>query len=58
MSRAVCCSCGSKKTKMLDFISHSMSLPQLNFMFKNMLPSLANKTVVDVGSRTGAVLYS
>ena len=39
------------------FITHSASLPQIKFMFQYLLEDLRNKTVLDVGSRTGAVLY-
>ena len=43
------------------FISHSSSLVQLRFVFQAALPSivtnLADKLLVDVGSRLGAVLY-
>ena len=46
----------------LAFISHSMSLLQLRFLFEPALPSLLsnlnNKCLVDVGSRLGAVLYA
>ena len=46
----------------LAFISHSMSLLQLRFLFESALPSLLsnvnNKCLVDVGSRLGAVLYA
>uniref|UniRef100_A0A8C5WK93 Methyltransferase type 11 domain-containing protein n=1 Tax=Leptobrachium leishanense TaxID=445787 RepID=A0A8C5WK93_9ANUR len=57
MSRNYCLSCGSKNTAPLDFLSHSFSLPELRFLFQNALPDLAGKTLLDVGSRLGAVLY-
>lgn len=41
-----------------DFISHSFSLVELKFLFQKMLPDLSGKTLVDVGSRLGAVLYA
>lgn len=41
----------------LVFLSHSMSQDGLYFIFKVLLPTLENKTVLDVGSRLGAVLY-
>jgi hypothetical protein len=39
------------------FISHSLSREKLSFVFKSVLPPLRNKTVLDIGSRLGAVLY-
>ncbi|MED6271375.1 hypothetical protein CHARACLAT_019634 [Characodon lateralis] len=57
MSRNYCLSCGSFKTAPLDFISHSFSVSELQFLFQNVLPDLSGRTVVDVGSRLGAVLY-
>ena len=40
-----------------DFISHSFSILELQFLFQHSLPDLAGRLVVDVGSRLGAVLY-
>ncbi|XP_072221918.1 uncharacterized protein [Leuresthes tenuis] len=57
MSRTYCLSCGSIRTAPLDFISHSFSAPELQFLFQNVLPDLSGRTLVDVGSRLGAVLY-
>ncbi|XP_051503131.1 uncharacterized protein zgc:109986 [Myxocyprinus asiaticus] len=57
MSRNYCLSCGSHRTAPLDFISHSFSISELQFLFQNILPDLTGKLVVDVGSRLGAVLY-
>eukprot|EP01001_Neometanema_parovale_P007624 NODE_3919_length_1141_cov_33.722986_g3729_i0.p1 GENE.NODE_3919_length_1141_cov_33.722986_g3729_i0~~NODE_3919_length_1141_cov_33.722986_g3729_i0.p1 ORF type:complete len:353 (+),score=71.12 NODE_3919_length_1141_cov_33.722986_g3729_i0:72-1130(+) len=64
MSRYYCTSskCGySRKVKELNFISHSFSVPQLRFVFEDMLDGskggLKDKIVVDVGSRLGAVVY-
>lgn len=44
----------------LNFISHSFSVEQLRFIFSERVlgDQLKNKTVVDVGSRLGAVLYA
>ena len=39
------------------FISHSLSREKLLFVFKSVLPPLRNKTILDIGSRLGAVLY-
>ncbi|XP_018422551.1 PREDICTED: uncharacterized protein LOC108795757 [Nanorana parkeri] len=58
MSRNYCMSCGSRKTAPIDFISHSFSVVDLKFLFQQMLPDLSGKTLVDVGSRLGAVLYA
>uniref|UniRef100_A0A2I4AJ46 Uncharacterized protein zgc:109986 n=1 Tax=Austrofundulus limnaeus TaxID=52670 RepID=A0A2I4AJ46_AUSLI len=57
MSRNYCLSCGSFRTAPLEFISHSFSATELQFVFQNLLPDLRDRTVVDVGSRLGAVLY-
>ncbi|XP_059209313.1 uncharacterized protein zgc:109986 isoform X2 [Centropristis striata] len=57
MSRSYCLNCGSTRTAPLDFISHSFSIPELRFLFENVLPDLSGRLLVDVGSRLGAVLY-
>ncbi|KAK2879075.1 hypothetical protein Q8A67_019866 [Cirrhinus molitorella] len=57
MSRNYCLNCGSHRTALLEFISHSFSIPELHFLFHNVLPDLTGKLVVDVGSRLGAVLF-
>ncbi|XP_026196323.1 class I SAM-dependent methyltransferase [Anabas testudineus] len=57
MSRTYCLSCGSSRTAPLDFISHSFSVSELQFLFQNVLPDLSGRVLVDVGSRLGAVLY-
>uniref|UniRef100_UPI0037E94A50 uncharacterized protein n=1 Tax=Semicossyphus pulcher TaxID=241346 RepID=UPI0037E94A50 len=57
MSRSFCLSCGSFRTAPLDFISHSFSISELQFLFENVLPDLSGRMLVDVGSRLGAVLY-
>ncbi|XP_016342724.1 uncharacterized protein LOC107689298 [Sinocyclocheilus anshuiensis] len=57
MSRNYCLNCGSHRTAPLEFISHSFSIPELQFLFHNVLPDLTGKLVVDVGSRLGAVLF-
>jgi len=41
----------------LVYLSHSMSQDGLYFLFKVLLPTLKNKTILDVGSRLGAILY-
>ena len=41
-----------------DFISHSMSREQLKFIFCDLLPDMNGKTVLDIGSRMGPVLYA
>ncbi|KAL2099069.1 hypothetical protein ACEWY4_005549 [Coilia grayii] len=57
MSRNYCLTCGSQRTAPLEFISHSFSILDLQFLFQHVLPDLSGKLVVDVGSRLGAVLY-
>lgn len=57
MSRSYCLTCGSYRTAPLDFISHSFSISELQFLFENVLPDLTGRMLVDVGSRLGAVLY-
>ncbi|XP_076816754.1 uncharacterized protein LOC143462456 [Clavelina lepadiformis] len=56
-SRNYCTACGSRDTKPLTFVSHSASPSTLKFIFKKALPDLSNKTVVDIGSRLGSILY-
>lgn len=57
-SRSYCRQCGSTQTENLDLLSHSFSAPELRFLFCSVLPDLCGRTVVDVGSRLGAVLYA
>lgn len=52
-----CGKCGSTNTKTYNIISHSMSVTTMVYVFCNILPPLDGKTVLDVGSRLGAVLY-
>ena len=57
LARSYCQDCGSRKIEDLTFITHSCSKERLEFMFTNLLPPLAGKTLIDIGSRIGAVLY-
>jgi len=57
LSRSYCQDCGSRNIEDLTIITHSCSKVRLQFMFGDLLPSLEGKTVVDIGSRIGAVLY-
>ena len=57
LARSYCLDCGSRKIEDLTYITHSCSKERLQFIFGDLLPSLEGKTVVDVGSRLGAVLY-
>ncbi|KAK7913145.1 hypothetical protein WMY93_013356 [Mugilogobius chulae] len=64
-SRNFCLQCGSSRTRELvrtgsrpEFLSHSFSVPELRFLFLNVLPDLSGLVLVDVGSRLGAVLYA
>ncbi|ELT96705.1 hypothetical protein CAPTEDRAFT_148578 [Capitella teleta] len=57
MSRNYCTQCGCRQVSPLNFISHSMTLKQLKYIMQYVMPDLRRKTLLDVGSRTGAVLY-
>jgi len=57
MSRHYCTDCLSHNVQPLTFMSHSTSVTQLKYIFKFLVPSLQGKTVLDIGSRLGAVLY-
>jgi len=58
MSRSFCLDCGSNRTENYNFISHSATIPQLRFIYSHLvLGDLKGKTLVDIGSRLGAVLY-
>lgn len=57
LNRYFCQSCGSKNVKPFIYISHSMSKDCLYHIFNTLLPTLEGKTILDVGSRLGAVLY-
>ncbi|KAL6258242.1 hypothetical protein P5V15_010172 [Pogonomyrmex californicus] len=57
LQRHYCVDCGSRNIQPLIYISHSMSQDGLYFIFNILLPTLKNKTVLDIGSRLGAVLY-
>ena len=49
---------GSRKVAALTFLSHSFSMQDLKFIYSDaVLGDLSGKTVLDVGSRLGAVLY-
>ena len=39
------------------FISHSASRENLSHAFRNLLPDLSGKHILDVGSRFGAVIF-
>ncbi|EGD72754.1 hypothetical protein PTSG_04484 [Salpingoeca rosetta] len=55
-----CQDCGSRNISRLTFISHSMSLHQLKFMYNTIIPQYCPtvRHVVDIGSRLGAVLFA
>ncbi|XP_056023042.1 uncharacterized protein LOC125649051 isoform X2 [Ostrea edulis] len=57
MSRNYCTDCGSRNVQPLTFITHSASVKQIKYVFRHLLGDLRGKTLMDVGSRTGAVLY-
>lgn len=52
-----CGDCGSTNVEEYNIISHSLSVSALLHIFQNVSPSLEGKTLLDVGSRLGAVLY-
>lgn len=56
LSRNYCADCGSRNIEDITFITHSCSKARLRHIF-SMLPSLAGKTLIDIGSRIGAVLW-
>eukprot|EP00730_Choanoeca_flexa_P007650 TRINITY_DN12368_c0_g1_i10.p2 TRINITY_DN12368_c0_g1~~TRINITY_DN12368_c0_g1_i10.p2 ORF type:complete len:331 (+),score=57.89 TRINITY_DN12368_c0_g1_i10:2454-3446(+) len=62
LHNAYCASCGSTDINDTDFLSHSMSLEQLHFIFTTALPQPTTASqpscLVDVGCRLGAVLYA
>lgn len=58
LSRFYCTECKSRDIKEIVFISHSLSKLRISYLFNVLLPNnLKNQTVIDVGSRVGAVLY-
>jgi len=52
-----CTKCNSSDVETKTFISHSASKDRMKYIFQSCLPSLKGKTVVDIGSRLGVVLY-
>lgn len=60
ISRHYCRACGSHTTAPLTFISHSFSVWELRYVFTRLIPPdmLRGKTLVDVGSRLGSVLFA
>jgi len=57
LQRYYCQDCGSRNTQELTFVTHSCSKDRLEYIFRALLPPLEGKTILDVGSRIGAVLY-
>lgn len=58
LSRNYCKACGSQDVAPLTFISHSASARRAEFIFREMVPYLKDKSVLDVGSRLGVMLYA
>ncbi|KAI7898300.1 uncharacterized protein BX663DRAFT_525355 [Cokeromyces recurvatus] len=59
MSRNYCLDCQSRNVAPLNFISHSASVLQLQFLYQVALgDKTKDKVIVNVGSRLGAVLYA
>lgn len=52
-----CKDCGSHNTAPLTYVTHSASRDRLDFIFSTLLPWIEGKTILDVGSRLGAMLY-
>eukprot|EP00051_Salpingoeca_urceolata_P018940 m.270165 g.270165 ORF g.270165 m.270165 type:complete len:332 (-) comp19311_c0_seq9:118-1113(-) len=57
LSRNFCLDCGSHNSAPLNFISHSCSVADLQQLYQT-LGDLTGKTVLDIGSRLGPVLYT
>lgn len=57
ISSHLCVDCGSRNIHSSDIVSHSFSMDDLEILFQSVLPDLHGKTLVDVGSRLGTVLY-
>jgi len=59
LSRNYCTKCGSRDCKELNFLSHSITDTQADFIFSNLLTDdLKDKIIIDVGSRIGVLLYN
>ncbi|XP_064461339.1 uncharacterized protein LOC135371209 [Ornithodoros turicata] len=58
LHRSYCGACGSRDIVPLTFISHSASRNRVEFVFRQLVPYLKDKSVLDVGSRLGAFLYA
>lgn len=59
--RSLCLDCGSARSKPTNFISHSASLHQLRWLMEiGIVSELSsnNSCLLDVGSRTGSVLWT
>jgi len=52
-----CSQCNSSDICPKTFVSHSASKERMKHIFRSCLPPLKGKTVLDVGSRLGVVLY-
>lgn len=52
-----CLNCGSTNVEPVNYVSHSFAASELEFIFAVLLPDLTGKSVLDVGSRLGAVLF-
>ena len=56
IARSYCADCNSRNIHDMNFISHSMSLHQIRWLFEVALKSYQG-TLLDVGSRFGSVLF-
>ncbi|KAB7496869.1 hypothetical protein Anas_06251 [Armadillidium nasatum] len=58
LARNYCVDCSSHNTQPITYISHSISRERLAYVFRALLPPLPEEaTLLDIGSRLGAVLY-
>lgn len=52
-----CKDCNSQSIGHLSLVTHSATQAQVKFIFQYLLPDLTGKTLLDVGSRLGPILY-
>lgn len=57
VSLSYCKDCNSKNVGPFTLITHSASQAQVKYIFQYLLPDLTGKTLLDVGSRFGPMLY-
>ncbi|XP_054154424.1 uncharacterized protein LOC128952969 [Oppia nitens] len=59
LERYYCCDCLSRNIQSLNLISHSASKKRVEFIYNGLLKDIdfSNKTILDIGSRLGSILY-